>query len=303
MKYAVYVLALLTLVVVGGCQSNQPTDSPPLTVSQVTSPPTSPVESPSTPPAGNPPPITPRATQPPRSPLNLGDAPPPITPQDTLLPNAPLGTPGAPPPGAVIQPLVDTLRVRVVPSVEALPLFAAQATGAFSLENVSVSITPTANSALLLQTTLMDDDDTDVVLTDLATVIRMNAAGADWRIVRDLNTRAITGTGETTLVIAFRTAMLDDNPERVRAFVAAIDRTVDAINQDPDSFRALIDTFVTSPMPIGETVTIPTYPDASVPSEEAVQATVNELTEAGEIDAPPAYDNLVDARFISDSSS
>ncbi len=239
--------------------------------------------------------------------------PPPVFPQITPLPTSatrsPADAPADAPPGFGADVTnefdEDALVVRVVNGLNALPLFAAQAAGLFTLADVEVVIAPTINQAVLEQTTLQADDRAQIVLTDLAVVLRLNAEGADLRVVRDLTpTGGLNLTlddGNTLQVIAVRAALLEAEPEQVELFLSAIDTAADAINRDPDAFRPLIDRIISSPISVSATLPIPNFPAGLLPTEEAVQTLIDALIAAGELPATVAYADLIDARFIPDA--
>jgi len=118
-----------------------------------------------------------------------------------------------------------------------------------------------------------------------------------------------TGAGATVLatdaeaefvptVLAFRTAVLEENPDAVRAFLAAFERAVLAINADPETFRDVMVANINIPEPLRETYPVPTFPVAGVPTEDQAQLVVDWSLAKGLIEDAIPYEELVDGSFL-----
>ena len=67
--------------------------------------------------------------------------------------------------------------------------------------------------------------------------------------------------------IAFRKAVLDSQPEAVRAFLAAVEKAVELINEDPGRWNKLLSEKQIVPDPVSGSYVINPYPTGSVPTE------------------------------------
>ena len=66
---------------------------------------------------------------------------------------------------------------------------------------------------------------------------------------------------------AFRKPVIDQHPDAIRAFLAAIEEAIALINQDPQKWSALLVDQKVVPQPIAGSFQIPTFVTASVPSQ------------------------------------
>jgi len=67
--------------------------------------------------------------------------------------------------------------------------------------------------------------------------------------------------------ISFRKDVIDENPEAISGFLAAIEKAVNEINSDPTKWDGLLSEKQLVPAPLIGTYQVPTFPLASVPSE------------------------------------
>jgi len=67
--------------------------------------------------------------------------------------------------------------------------------------------------------------------------------------------------------ISFRKDVIDEHPEAISGFIAAIEKAVNEINSDPSKWDELLSEKQLVPAPLIGTYQIPTFPIASVPSE------------------------------------
>ncbi len=99
-------------------------------------------------------------------------------------------------------------------------------------------------------------------------------------------------------VLSFSNRVLEDRPEAVRAFLRAWNRAVEALNDDPDSFRELWLANTSVPESVQDTYVIPPFPLNEITSE-AVWDDVNDwLVGRGIIETPAAYADSVDASYL-----
>lgn len=69
-------------------------------------------------------------------------------------------------------------------------------------------------------------------------------------------------------VISFRKATIDEQPQAIRGFLAAIEEAVNRINEDPQQYLDLLVEKQLLPPPLVDTFEVPPYPAAGVPTEE-----------------------------------
>jgi len=98
-------------------------------------------------------------------------------------------------------------------------------------------------------------------------------------------------------VISFRTEVLKDRPNTIKAFLRAYDKAVQALNQNPDKYRDILIQTARVPEALQGRYTLPTYPEKELPSEAQVADVVQWALDKGLIQKPLAYDQLVDASF------
>ncbi len=68
-------------------------------------------------------------------------------------------------------------------------------------------------------------------------------------------------------VISMRKALIDEHPDQVKAFLAAIEDAVELINADPQKYSALMVEQQMVPAPIADSFQVPTYPTKGVPTQ------------------------------------
>ncbi|MEW6028243.1 MAG: ABC transporter substrate-binding protein [Chloroflexota bacterium] len=68
-------------------------------------------------------------------------------------------------------------------------------------------------------------------------------------------------------VISFRKAVIDANPDAVKAFLAAIEEASDLINQDASKYTSLLSDKGLVPPPLLGAFVVPPFPDQGVPTE------------------------------------
>lgn len=98
-------------------------------------------------------------------------------------------------------------------------------------------------------------------------------------------------------VISFRTDILKDRPNTIKAFLRAYDKAVQAINQHPQKYQDILVQTARVPEALQGRYTLPTYPEGELPSEAQVEDVVQWALEKGLIQKPLRYDQLVDTSF------
>lgn len=98
-------------------------------------------------------------------------------------------------------------------------------------------------------------------------------------------------------VISFRTEVLKDRPNTIRAFLRAYDKAVAAINAHPEQYEDILIQTARVPEALQGKYTLPTFPEKEIPSQAQVEDVVKWAMAKGLISQPPAYDDLVDASF------
>jgi len=68
-------------------------------------------------------------------------------------------------------------------------------------------------------------------------------------------------------VITFRKPVIDEHPQAVRAFLAAIEESVEVINKDPNAWKGLLVEQKSLPQPLVESFQVPTFVTAGVANE------------------------------------
>ena len=99
-------------------------------------------------------------------------------------------------------------------------------------------------------------------------------------------------------VITFRTSIVSERPEDVRAFLAAYERALDDIANRPEEFRNLLIDKGRVPEPLRDKYTFPPYPGSEVPSQQQWQDVVDWAMAKGLLKQPVAYEDAVDATFV-----
>lgn len=105
-------------------------------------------------------------------------------------------------------------------------------------------------------------------------------------------------TGFVPTVLAFSQQALDERPDDVRAFLRAYERAVEAINENPNQYRDLFIASAGIPENLQETYEVPPFLEASVLSEEQVQAVMDWMVERDLIEQALPYDQVMTGDFL-----
>jgi len=101
-----------------------------------------------------------------------------------------------------------------------------------------------------------------------------------------------------TSVLSFRKAIVDENPEAVRAFLRALEAATAEVNGDPGKWSTLLTENKLVPAPLVGTYQLPTFPSASVPSEAQYADVLDWAIAGGLITGSAAYTDSVDDSFL-----
>lgn len=99
-------------------------------------------------------------------------------------------------------------------------------------------------------------------------------------------------------VISFSKDFVDQHPEGVRAFLRALERSVDAINADPTAWDELLVDEGLLPPPLLGTYRLPPYPKASVPSPSQFADALAWVQAKGIVEGDVPYEGSIDASFL-----
>jgi NitT/TauT family transport system substrate-binding protein len=75
-------------------------------------------------------------------------------------------------------------------------------------------------------------------------------------------------------VISFRKQVLDERPEAVKKFLAAIDQAVNEINTNPEAWRKIFTEYKLVPTDLAQSYPIPKFPSAGLPTQKQFDGVV-----------------------------
>lgn len=99
-------------------------------------------------------------------------------------------------------------------------------------------------------------------------------------------------------VLEFRSDFLGQQKDAVRRFVRAHERAVEAVNRNPERYRALLADKARLPESVKETFHVPSFPQAQVPSQEDVRQAMDWMVEKKLVPRSLPYSDLVDESFV-----
>jgi NitT/TauT family transport system substrate-binding protein len=123
-----------------------------------------------------------------------------------------------------------------------------------------------------------------------ATLAEQNGA------VRVVDDRSLPEVG--TSEISFNVNTLQNKPETVKKFLAAIEKATADVNGSPDKWGTLLTDKKLIPAPLIGKYTLPKFPTASVPSEAQIKDVLAWMTDKGLIKADVPYTKLVDSSYL-----
>ncbi len=99
-------------------------------------------------------------------------------------------------------------------------------------------------------------------------------------------------------VISFRKEVIDQHPEAIKAFLAAIEEAVAMINADPAKYASLMADQKLVPPPLAGKYTAPQFPTAGVPSEAEWNDVLAWAKEKGLLTTDISYTDSVNGAFL-----
>lgn len=97
---------------------------------------------------------------------------------------------------------------------------------------------------------------------------------------------------------AFLTEVVEENPEAIRRFLAALERAVEAINADKEKYGDLLVERQLVPEPLIGAYTVPDFPAAGVPPRSLWDDVLSWAKDKGYVNADVSYDESVDDSFL-----
>jgi NitT/TauT family transport system substrate-binding protein len=98
--------------------------------------------------------------------------------------------------------------------------------------------------------------------------------------------------------ITFRKAVIDEHPEAVRSFLAAIEEAVELINASPEKYENLLVERKVVPPALQGKFKVPPFVSAGVPSETQWDDMINWAVEKGLLEQKPQYADSVNGNFL-----
>lgn len=99
-------------------------------------------------------------------------------------------------------------------------------------------------------------------------------------------------------LITFRKTVIDQRPQAVRAFLAAIEEAVTLINANPQQYSSLMVDQKMVPAPLAESFKAPTYPLKGVPTPAQFDDTLTWVKEKGYLNKDLAYTDCVNGSLL-----
>jgi NitT/TauT family transport system substrate-binding protein len=99
-------------------------------------------------------------------------------------------------------------------------------------------------------------------------------------------------------VISFRNEVVDENPEAIESFLAAVEKAVTDINADKDQFSGLLADRNLVPQPLMGSYAVPDFPTASVPPTSQWDDVLDWALSKGYIEGDVEYGPSVDDSYL-----
>lgn len=99
-------------------------------------------------------------------------------------------------------------------------------------------------------------------------------------------------------VISMRKALIDEHPDQVKAFLAAVEDAVELINADPQKYSALMVEQQMVPAPIADSFQVPTYPTKGVPTQAQFDDQLAWVQEKGYLPGDAVYADNVNGSLL-----
>jgi NitT/TauT family transport system substrate-binding protein len=107
-----------------------------------------------------------------------------------------------------------------------------------------------------------------------------------------------SGTGMSATVLVFGDQYLAKNPDTVRAFLKAVQKANDFINQNPDQVRPIMNRECKIPEPLQQNFTIPSFPKLNVPRTEEIMDVYKWLRDKNVIKTEMSYGQFVAEGYV-----
>lgn len=98
--------------------------------------------------------------------------------------------------------------------------------------------------------------------------------------------------------ITFRRDFIEENPEAVRGFLAAVEDATSLINSDASGWRDLLQELQLVPEPLLDIFQLPLFPTAGVPTEDQWQDAMDWAMEKDLLDDPISYADSVTSEYL-----
>jgi NitT/TauT family transport system substrate-binding protein len=99
-------------------------------------------------------------------------------------------------------------------------------------------------------------------------------------------------------IYSFRIEVIEDHPEAVKGFLAAIDEAIALINANPTLYTTILSEAKIVPPPLLEAYKIPPFPAAGVPTEAEWDDALNWAKEKGMLQVDVSYTDSVNPTFL-----
>ena len=104
-------------------------------------------------------------------------------------------------------------------------------------------------------------------------------------------------------VLVVKQSIVEDQAEILERFVFGLEQSVLALNLKPDEYRGLLMQHGAIPDEARKRFPMPIFEGANAPAKEEIEPIVKWLTEKGFFSQTPAYDDLVNTRFLPDPNN
>jgi NitT/TauT family transport system substrate-binding protein len=107
-----------------------------------------------------------------------------------------------------------------------------------------------------------------------------------------------SGTGMSATVLVFSDHFLAKNQAAVKAFLKAVQKANDFINQNPDQVRPIMNRECKIPEPLHQSFTIPKFPNLNIPRTEEVMDVYKWLRDKNVIKTEMSYSQFVAEGYV-----
>lgn len=99
-------------------------------------------------------------------------------------------------------------------------------------------------------------------------------------------------------VLSFRKAVIDEHPQAIKKFLAAVEQAVEEINADPSQYADLMAELGLVPPPLQGSYIVNPFPTAGVPSQAQWDDAVDWVLDKGLIESSVDYQGSVTAEYL-----